>query len=165
MGDMLIVTLTLLAALGSGLVGGVFFGFSTFVMKALARLEPGHGLLAMQSINRAVLNPWFLGAFLGTGALALAATTAWLYRWPTNGAAAAVVGCGCYVVGTVMVTTRGNVPKNMAIASLSPEDPDSARLWADYVRRWTALNHVRAASALVASAAYMLALVHWPPLS
>jgi len=47
----LLVPLTLLAALGSGLVGGVFFGFSGFVMKALVRLRPGQGIAAMQSIN------------------------------------------------------------------------------------------------------------------
>jgi uncharacterized membrane protein len=31
-------TLTLIAAVGAGLSGGVFFAFSTFVMKALGRL-------------------------------------------------------------------------------------------------------------------------------
>ena len=48
--------LTLLAALGSGLIGGVFFAFSAFVMKALARLRPDQGIAAMQSINVTVLN-------------------------------------------------------------------------------------------------------------
>ena len=57
---------TLIAALGSGLIAGVFFAFSTFVMKALARLAPAEGIAAMQSINVVVLNPWFLGAFFGT---------------------------------------------------------------------------------------------------
>jgi uncharacterized membrane protein len=58
--------LTLTSAVGAGLVAGIFFAFSSFVMKALDRLPPAQGIAAMQSINVAVLNPWFLGAFLGT---------------------------------------------------------------------------------------------------
>jgi hypothetical protein len=40
--------LTLVTALGCGIIAGVFFGFSTFIMKALARL-PLRGIAAMQS--------------------------------------------------------------------------------------------------------------------
>ena len=47
-------------------MAGVFFAFSTFVMQALARLQPAQGTEAMQAINRTVLNPWFPGVFLGT---------------------------------------------------------------------------------------------------
>jgi len=36
--DELLFPLVLISALGSGLIAGVFFAFSTFVMKALARL-------------------------------------------------------------------------------------------------------------------------------
>ena len=53
--------LTLCAALGCGLMAGVFFAFSAFIMKALTRLPPRDGIAAMQSMNVAVLNPWFLG--------------------------------------------------------------------------------------------------------
>jgi len=63
--------LTLGAALGSGLIAGVFFAFSTFVMPALARLAPAQGVAAMQAINVAVLNRWFLGVFVGTAAACL----------------------------------------------------------------------------------------------
>ena len=62
--------LTLASALGSGLIGGVFYAFSTFVMRALARLPAHEGVAAMQSINVAVINPLFLGVFLGTAATA-----------------------------------------------------------------------------------------------
>ena len=49
--DQWLFALTLFAALGCGLIAGVFFAFSTFVMKALARLPSGEGMAAMQSIN------------------------------------------------------------------------------------------------------------------
>ena len=67
--------------LGAATVGGVFFAFSTFVMRALAQLPPAQGIAAMQRINVVVLNPLFLGTFMGTavlqGLLALLALVAW----------------------------------------------------------------------------------------
>ena len=61
-----LLAFTVLAALGSGLVAGLFFGFSTAVMKALARLPPAQGMKAMQDINVVILNPVFLAVFMGT---------------------------------------------------------------------------------------------------
>ena len=61
----------IIALLGSALVGGVFFAFSSFVMKALARVPSSQGIAAMQSINVVVINPSFLGAFLGTALLSV----------------------------------------------------------------------------------------------
>ena len=63
--DCLLFALTFLCALGAGLIGGLFFAFSTFVMTALGRLSPASGISAMQSINVAVLNPVFFTAFFG----------------------------------------------------------------------------------------------------
>lgn len=50
--DGLLFALTLLSALGCGLMAGVFFAFSAFEMRALASLQPTQGIPAMQSINR-----------------------------------------------------------------------------------------------------------------
>jgi uncharacterized membrane protein len=77
----LLVVLTVLAALGSGVVAGVFFAFSAFVMTALGRLPPEHGIAAMQSINVAVINPWFFAAFFATAALCVVLAAASLFRW------------------------------------------------------------------------------------
>ena len=62
---------TLVAALGSGLIAGVFFAFSTFVMKALAQRPASEGIAAMQAISEDVINPWFMGLSWGTGAACL----------------------------------------------------------------------------------------------
>ncbi|NJL41115.1 MAG: hypothetical protein HC899_33580 [Leptolyngbyaceae cyanobacterium SM1_4_3] len=56
----------LFAALGCGLITGVFFAFSTFVMSAPARLQPAQGIAAFQSIDITVYSSWFMGAFLET---------------------------------------------------------------------------------------------------
>ena len=56
------------AAVGAGTAGGVFFAFSTFVMRALDRLPPAHSLAAMQAINKDAPNPLFMAALFGTAA-------------------------------------------------------------------------------------------------
>src|SRR5260221_582131 len=63
--DRLLFAMTLFSALGTRLMAGLFFAFSSFVMAALGRLPPAGGIAAMQSINVAVLNPLFFAAFLG----------------------------------------------------------------------------------------------------
>lgn len=156
--DQLLFAVTLLAALGCGLVAGVFFAFSAFIMKALARLPPGEGIAAMQSINVAVLNPWFLGAFLGTAAACVLAVFASLLRWHAPGAVYVLVGSALYLVGTLLVTIVFNVPKNEALASVAPADRDGAGLWAGYVASWTTWNHVRTVAALAAAASFSVAL-------
>lgn len=158
--DLLLFALTLAAVLGSGLIAGVFFAFSTFVMRALARLPAGEGIAAMQAINVAVINPLFLGVFLGTGALSVAAIVAAWMRWGRPGTAYLLAGGLLYLFGTFFVTILGNVPLNNSLAALAPADPEGARLWTDYVSRWTAWNHIRTAAALLAAGSFALAFRH-----
>ena len=60
--------LVLLAALGSGLMAGLFFVFSVAIMTALERLMPHEGVAAMQHINVVIINPLFALVFFGTAA-------------------------------------------------------------------------------------------------
>ncbi|MCD6054620.1 MAG: putative integral rane protein [Rubrobacteraceae bacterium] len=48
----ILYTATLASALGCGLVAGVFFAFSTFVMAALRRLKPEEGIAASPNMPR-----------------------------------------------------------------------------------------------------------------
>ncbi|WP_052316637.1 hypothetical protein [Thioalkalivibrio nitratireducens] len=76
----------ILLCIGAGTVGGVFFAFSTFVMKALAQLPAAHGVAAMQRINVVVLNPMFLGVFLGSAVVAFGAVVLSGSAWSSAGA-------------------------------------------------------------------------------
>jgi uncharacterized membrane protein len=158
MTNKLLLILALLSALGCGLIGGVFFAFSTFVMKALANLPPGQGIAAMKSINVTVLNALFLGVFLGTALGCVILTVSSLLTWQKPGAAFLLAGSALYLLGTVLVTIVCNVPRNEALAVLDPASAESARLWTQYVASWTAWNHVRTVAALAASAAFIMAL-------
>jgi uncharacterized membrane protein len=154
----LLLGLTLVSALGCGLIAGVFFAFSAFVMKSLARLPPAQGIAAMQSINVAVINPLFMSAFLGTALACLILAVSSLFRWHQAGSVYLLVGSLLYLVGTILVTMVFNVPRNDALAAVDPTSADGAKLWARYVVEWTAWNHVRAAAALAAAASLTIAL-------
>jgi uncharacterized membrane protein len=156
--EQLLFAVTLFAALGCGLIAGVFFAFSAFVMKALARLPPGEGIAAMQSINVAVLNPWFLGAFFGTAAACVIALTWSLLRWHEPGAVYLFLGAVLYLAGSLLVTMVFNVPRNQALAAIGRADPESGSRWTGYVASWTAWNHVRTAASLAAAASFSIAL-------
>src|SRR5688572_10474657 len=92
---------TLAAALGTGLVAGMFYAFSSFVMPALGRLPAPHGVAAMQSINVTVLTPSFLAIFLGSAVVAAALGVHAVIYWDRPGAALRLAGAGLYLVGTI----------------------------------------------------------------
>jgi len=144
------------AALGSGLMAGLFFVFSNTVMSALGRLEPRSGIAAMQSVNRVILNPLFLLTFIGTAGLAVAAGASALTSSGKSRSAVVLGGALLYVVGTFFVTALANVPMNKALENLDPESTESLRYWSLYRSRWTKWNHVRAAASLAASACFIL---------
>jgi uncharacterized membrane protein len=148
---------TLVCALGAGLVAGAFFAFSTFVMRALARLPTAHGIAAMQTINVTVFHPLFMGALFGTAVLGLVRAGVALASGEP-GTTCLVTGALVYLVGVVGVTGAFNVPRNAALARADPASGDAARLWADYLVTWTAWNHVRTVAALAAAAAFTWAL-------
>ena len=149
--------LAIIVALGCGLIAGVFFAFSTFVMKALHRLPASSGISAMQSINVVVLNAWFLGVFMGTALLCVIAVIVTFIHWQNPFSIYMVAGAAFYVLGCFLVTILFNVPKNEALATVNPEDRHAQRDWDTYVMYWTRWNHVRTVASCVASALFMMA--------
>ncbi len=147
------------ALLGSALVGGIFFAFSSFIMKALERVPSAEGIGAMQSINVVVLNPSFLGEFMGTAVVSLAAGGLALAGWGRPFAPFFLGGALFYLVGTFLVTVIGNVPLNDQLAAVSATDPTALDVWEHYLGRWTMWNHVRTAAAMVAALLYTLGLM------
>jgi len=145
-------------AIGAALVAGIFYAFSTFVMKALGRLPPREGIAAMQSINVVVINPLFLLAFFGTGGLCAATIATSLLAETEISLVPALIGCILYLVGCIGVTMVGNVPLNERLARTAPDDTDAESLWRLYLARWTLWNHVRTAASLTSAACFALAI-------
>ncbi len=115
---------------------------------------------AMQSINVVVLNPSFLGAFIGTAVVSLGAGGLALAGWGRPSAPFFLGGALFYLVGTFVVTVLGNVPLNDQLAAVSATDPAAGDVWERYVSRWTTWNHVRTAAAMFAALLYSLGLMH-----
>jgi uncharacterized membrane protein len=159
MSDGVLFVLILVEALGGGLMAGVFFAFSAFVMKAVARLPPAQGIAAMQSINVAAITPAFMGALFGTAALCVVIVVASLSRWRERGSFWLLVGSLLYFVSAIGVTMAFNVPRNNALAAAGPDSAGGDRLWVRYVASWTAWNHVRTAACLAAAASLSYALL------
>ena len=149
--------LKLFAALGCGLIAGVFFAFSTFVMKALAQQPPAHGIAAMQAINITVINPWFMTVFLGTTVICFILAIAALLKGRSPGANYFLVASLLYLIGSFGVTIVFNVPLNNALAIAQPESSEGANLWASYLTNWTFWNHVRTIASLAAAALFTAA--------
>ncbi len=149
--DDILFVLTLVVAVGCGLVAGIFYAFSTFVMKALEKLPASQGIAAMQSINIVVINPLFMAAWFGTGSAGLFLVILAAIEWNEPAVFYQIAGSAFYVVGTVIATIAFNVPRNDALAAVDPDSTDGANLWRRYVPEWTMWNHVRTVAALAAA--------------
>ncbi len=115
--------LILIAALGSGLIAGTFFAFSTFVMQSLARLPASEGVAAMQSINLVILKSPFMPVFFGTAVLSVLALIQSLRQWHEPHAAWLLAGGSLYLAGSLLVTVAFNVPRNIALDAVRPGAP------------------------------------------
>ena len=145
----------LLAVIGSGLMAGLFFAFSTAVMPALRRVRPTQGAEAMQQVNRVIQNPLFLLVFIGTGLVCLLLVIGAPFSG-RPGTVWIVVGGLLYIVGSIGLTAVVNVPMNNRLDAANPLTDQGAAIWADYLNRWTAWNHVRALACTAAMAALVV---------
>ena len=157
--DRLLALTASAALLGSSLIGGVFFAFSSFIMKALASIPAPQGIVAMQSINVVVLNRTFLAAFLGTTTLSVGVLALTFSNWSQTSSAYFVSGALSYLLGTVLVTGLRSVPLNNELALLDPNGNESQVEWQLYLSRWLRWNHLRTAAAFVAASLFYLGLI------
>jgi uncharacterized membrane protein len=158
MTDIAITSLLWFCAIGSALIAGLFFAFSTFIMTALGRIAPPAGIVAMNAINEDILRSLFMPVFFATtlGAAALAAIAP--FRWNEPGAAAMLAGGGIYVLGMFVCTMVANVPLNNQLAAVAPDNAEAKSTWARYLKHWTLWNHVRTVSSTVACALFIAAI-------
>ncbi|MET1004234.1 MAG: anthrone oxygenase family protein [Propionibacteriaceae bacterium] len=151
---------TALTAVSTGLMSGVFYSFSTSVMRALAKLPAPQGIAAMQAMNVSIVNPLFLLVLVGS----TISCVALLVTAPFSGAphpGLRIAGTVVYLVGAIGVTAVVNVPMNNALAATDPASATGAALWRDYLSRWTRFNHLRALASVGATTLLALALL--PP--
>jgi len=148
------------AAIASALVGGVFYAFSSFVMAALQRLEPKHGMTAMQAINITAVQPGLMVPFFGTTLAHIVVAITAISNWENSVSAWLLVGSLSFVAGTFALTAVYHVPRNNALAGTAIDDPNAPHVWHRYLVDWTRGNHLRAAASMVAATALTIAIVN-----
>jgi uncharacterized membrane protein len=139
--------LSLVAAIGSGLVGGIFFIFSTTIIASLERLPVEQTVAAMQAINRVILAPMFLGVFVGTALVGVAVVVT------APAQPLAWIGAVLYVLGSFVLTRAYNVPLNDA---LDRSHGGGAAAWQAFRPRWMVGNHIRTLASIGAAVAFTL---------
>ena len=156
--DELIFILTLLSALGCGLMAGFFFAFSTCVMKALSRLPAAQSITVMQIINVVVLNRLFFTVFFGTAAACVVLGISSLFISHQPDTIYRVIASATYLLGTILVTIACNVPRNDALATVQAYSADAEKRWKQFLPGWIAWNHVRTLASFLAATLFTIAL-------
>lgn len=146
-------------AIGCGVMAGVYFAFSTFVMQALGAIAPQAGMMAMQSINRVIVRSPFLPLFFGSTIVAAVAVATAALDW--HGAASPpLLAAGLIYLGGMFISTIVlNIPLNNRLETSDPASESGRALWTRYLSNWTARNHIRTIASTVASGLFVLALV------
>ncbi|KAA0013007.1 DUF1772 domain-containing protein [Billgrantia pellis] len=146
------------SAIGCGLVAGLYFAFSGFIMQALGRIDLGAGISAMNAINKAILRSLFMPLFFGTTLASAVLAALAPMRWGEPGTALMLAGGLIYMVGMFGVTLALNVPLNNELARAAVTG-DATAVWPRYLKHWTLWNHVRTVASTVACSCFIAALL------
>ena len=149
------------ATITMGLMAGVFGLYAHTIMPGLGRTDDRTFVAAFQSIDTAIINPWFMASFFG--ALVLTGLAAALHLASDDRAALPWIAAALLLyLGTVVITLAVNVPLNNAIKGAGHPDR-SADLASVRKRfnetRWAVWNLVRTLASTAAFACLAWALV------
>ncbi|WP_043673880.1 anthrone oxygenase family protein [Clavibacter michiganensis] len=134
----------------NGVLAGLYLAFAVAVSPGLRRVDARTHVRSIVAVNRAILNPVFLGLFLGAPVSALASLV--LPRGsagthPSAGTAA----LACAVLALV-VTVAVNVPLNRALERAEiGDDAQVAAVRERFARRWDRANAVRTSASFAAT--------------
>ena len=151
----LLVLLVSLALVGAGLMAGVYFAFSAFIMRAFDRLGPSRATQAMNAINVDILRSAFMPLFFGSTLIHAALVGIALLDADLAGRGWLIAIGLVYVLGMFLCTALFNVPLNNRLAAAESDCTDAT--WRHYLVYWTRWNHLRAACSLLAT----LGSLHW----
>lgn len=139
-------TVTMFAGtLANGLMAGLFAGFAYSVMPGLGRSSDRTMIEAMQNINKAIVNGWFMMLFMGSIPLLILAA---LLAWRGHGRPVLpwiIAALALYLVA-FLITSGVNVPLNDQLAKAGEPHHihDLAAVRSDFEGKWVAWNIVRA---------------------
>jgi uncharacterized membrane protein len=153
----LMQTVVTAGAVGAGVIGGVFFTFTAFVLPALRKLPANQGISAMQSINKLAVTPPLMLVLFGTAILSVI-TASWAVRHWGQPVAPWLLAGGLAYLAAIVITIVGNIPLNNSLAVLDPHAAGAPAQWASFVTSWTVWNTLRGLAAIAGTAVFIVAL-------
>ena len=148
-GNIMTISITI-ATISAGLMAGVYFAFSAFIMRSLQQLGPIKATDAMNAINEVILRSWFMLLFFGSTLLYLFLVVVAVISAELAGRWLLLSSGLIYVIGMFCCTAMFNVPLNNRLAQVKNDDGKKAENWALYSKRWTRWNHLRGVCSLIA---------------
>lgn len=146
------------ATVATGLSAGVFYTFQVSIVRAFAEVDDTAYVATFQSINRTIINPWFISVFLGAPVLAGAALA---LRWGADRPLVIAIAAGlAFQIATVAITAAGNIPLNEALdreGVVTGAAATAAR--AAFEAPWNRLNFVRTVTSVASFVALAIASV------
>ncbi|WP_030762777.1 MULTISPECIES: DUF1772 domain-containing protein [unclassified Streptomyces] len=114
------------ATITTGLISGLFYAFTVAVMPGLARGSDKTLVETMQNINKAILNGWFILAYLGAPLLTAVTLVLHATDPDTRDAVLPLAVALAAYVAAMAITARINIPLNDALEQAgSPEHTDT----------------------------------------
>ena len=143
----------------TGLSAGLFYAWQISVIPGTLKTSDSVYLHTMQSINRAILNPaFFLIFFLG---VLLLFVSGFQHYGEGPRFYLLIISALVYFVGTIMVTTGGNVPLNneLDVLNLSEMTVQQLTDFRNYYEiKWNRYHLIRTVFALLSFGLAMLSL-------
>ncbi len=143
----LIITALLLA-----LIAGLFYSYSCSVNPGLKQLGDSEYIGAMQSINRAILNPVFFLSFIGALVCLPISVFVNFTAWDSPKFLLLLGAFILYTCGTFGVTIFGNVPLNEALDAFDLKNASSAEISIarkNFEIPWNNLHMVRTVASVI----------------
>lgn len=149
------------AVLLTGLLAGLFYGYDCSVIRGLSSLSDEEYIRAFQSINKAILNPYFFLSFMGSLIILPMAT----WKSYSEGAplfhfllSATIV----YTIGVFGITLFGNVPLNDSLEQFDLANSSSDQIHKvrqSFEASWNSFHHNRTYASMLAFLLTILAIL------
>lgn len=146
--DLLVLMIIWFFIISVGVMTGVYFAFSVFIMRAFDELPATKAIAAMNSINVVIVKSFFLPLFLGSTVLALVLVIVSLIYLQGVAAYLGVTAGLIYLLSMFLCTVLFNVPLNNLLARFDLQHDNADSAWVSYRLNWTRWNHVRTIGSL-----------------
>lgn len=149
-----------IATILSALMSGFFFAYSFSVNSGLHILDNKAYLMAMQNINKEVLNFVFYICFFGTLILLVALSILYL-DFRSQKFYLIFIACISYTIGVFMVTSIGNVPLNNSLAEFDishASETSLKNMRSIFEDAWVFWNSFRALASFITSVCLITSL-------